>query len=292
MHRINWDDLQFVLAVAEEGSLSAAARALRVNHATVLRRVQAFEGHLGVQLFARSPGGYRLRPEAREILTAAETMGRTVDRLERLAPTLGKGLEGAFRVTTTDSVADAILPRHLRDLARAHPRLDVELVVANQPIDMSRSEAEITLRPAISLPEGLAGRMICNMAFRVYAHPDYWRANPSPSYRDHKWLGLIAPLTRSPVAVWLDENAGGSIGFKADTFLSVAQMAEQGLGPAMIPSFLARRSRSLIRSPHFPDETSTSFWAAAHRDLQNVERVAAMIDFFTETIGRDRALIE
>lgn len=292
MHRLNWDDLQFVLAVAEEGSLSAAARTLGVNHATVLRRVQAFEEQLGVRLFERPPGGYRLRPEAREVLTAAQTMSRTVDRLERLAPTLGKGFEGAFRLTTTDSVADAILPRHLRDLSRAHPRLDVELVVANSPIDMARPEAEITLRPAQTLPDGLAGRKICEMAFRVYAHPDYWLANTGTGHRDHKWLGVIPPLTRSPVAIWLDANAGGALGFKADSFLSLAQMAEQGLGPAMIPSFLARRSRSLIRSPHFPDETITNFWVAAHHDVIKAERVSAMIDFFTESIGRDRALIE
>lgn len=292
MHKIWWDDLQYVLAVAERGSLSAAARALGVNHATVLRRVQNFEARLGFDLFERPPGGYRLRPDAREVLTAAQSMGRTVDRLERLAPTIGRGLEGGFRLTTTDSVADAILPRHLRDLARAHPRMHVELVVANQPVDMARAEAEITLRPALTLPDGLAGRKICDMAFRVYAHPDYWAANTSPRHGDHLWLGVIPPLTRSPVSGWLDAHAGASVGFKADSFLSLAQMAEQGLGPAMMPAFLARRSRSLIRSPLFPDETAIGFWAATHPDLMRVERVTAMIDFFVETISRDRALIE
>ena len=101
MHKIRWDDLQYVHAVARHGALSAAARELGVNHATVLRRISALETAQGVTLFDRPPGGYRLRPEGRDLLAALNAMGETVEHLERVLPTLGKGLVGSFRVTTT-----------------------------------------------------------------------------------------------------------------------------------------------------------------------------------------------
>ncbi len=292
MHKIRWDDLQYILAVAETGSLSAAARRLGVNHATVLRRIAGFEADCGAPLFERPPGGYRLRPEGRELLAAIQSMGRTADRLERLVPTIGKGLEGAFRLTTTDSVADGVAPKHLRRLAELHPRLRVDLVVANMPLDMARPEAEITLRPALTLPDGLTGQKICEMAFRVYASPDYLARHPSPDYRAHRWLGVSPPVTRSPVGAWQEAVLGDAVGFRADSFVTLARMAEAGMGPTMVPAFLGRQSGRLVEAPHFPDETRTQFWVATHPDLMQVEWVPPMIAFFAEAIAEDRALIE
>ena len=118
-HNLRWDDLQIVLAVAEQRSLSGAARIIGVNHATVLRRIEAVEGQIGMQLFDRPPGGYRLKPEAQELLSSLQAIAQTVGRVERslMAARLGTG--GSFRLTTTDSVANLLLPRHLERL-RAH----------------------------------------------------------------------------------------------------------------------------------------------------------------------------
>ena len=291
MHKIRWDDLQFVLAVAEHRSLSGAARALGVNHTTVLRRILALEEALGVTLFDRPPGGYRIKPEAREIISTIETMGRSVDRLKRVLPMMGKGLEGSLRLTTTDSFADIIVPPHLNELAQLHPKLDVELVVSNMPVDMSRPEAEVTLRPAKALPEGLTGRRIGDMTFQVFAHPDYLADHSGVDYADHRWLGITAPGTRSPVGQWQEANIAEHIGLRTDSFLTLARMAEVGLGPAMIPTFVGRHSSVLRRAPQFQDEMSTGLWIATHPDLMHLERVTAMLSFFEEAVAKDAALL-
>lgn len=292
MHKLRWDDLQFVLAVAEAGSLSAAARTLGVNHATVLRRISTFEETIGVKLFDRSPGGYRPRPEAREIITALKGIGRTVGRLERLTPMIGQGFEGVFRLTTTDSVADIILAPRLVELAALHPKLAVDLLVTNAPIDMTRPDAEVTLRPASTMPDGLTGVKICDMAFRVYAAPDYLERNPSGDHQDHRWLGLSPPLTRSPVGAWQDAMIGDAVGFRADSFVTLARLAEAGLGPTMIPSFLGRSSSRLVQARKFPDKTTTSFWAATHPDLMSVPWIPPILEFFKTSISAERALME
>ena len=98
MHKMRWDDLQFVHEVAEHGSLSAAARSLGVNHATVLRRISALEDRFGITLFERPPGGYRMTPEGRNILSALQAIDRTVNGVERALPIVGRGLHGRVRL--------------------------------------------------------------------------------------------------------------------------------------------------------------------------------------------------
>jgi DNA-binding transcriptional LysR family regulator len=83
MHRIDWDDLRYVLAVAEHGSLAAGARALGVNHTTVLRRINAFESAQAVRLFERLPTGYALTAGGEELLAAARQMGDVAAMLQR-----------------------------------------------------------------------------------------------------------------------------------------------------------------------------------------------------------------
>src|SRR5215212_4404184 len=83
MARLEWDDLRYVLAVASEGSLAGAARSLGVNHTTVLRRVGAFEKHLGLRLFERLPTGYVLTAGGEDLIAAAGHIAETVTTLER-----------------------------------------------------------------------------------------------------------------------------------------------------------------------------------------------------------------
>ena len=290
MHRLRWDDLQFVRAVAQQGSLSAAARDLGVNHATVLRRLTALEQDLGLMLFDRPPGGYRIRPEVQEFLNAVQSMGQSADRLERIIPTIGKGLEGPFRVTTTDSLADAVLPRHLRDLSRQHPKLNVEMIVSNQPMDVTRPEAEITVRPARSLPEGLVGTRAGTLSLRVYGSRDYLAQNTGTTYSDHRWLGVAAPLSRSPVGQWQDDSISDAIVMRADSFPTLARLAETGLGVAMLPTFLGDASPVLELAGQFPDLLETSVCVATHPDLAETARVQAIMNFFLQALSQDTSL--
>jgi len=244
---------------------------------------------LGLVLFDRPPGGYRIRPDVQEFLSAVEAMGHSADRLQRIIPTIGKGLEGPFRVTTTDSLADAILPRHLRDLSRQHPKLAIELIVSNQPLDMSRPVAEITIRPARMLPEGLSGQRAGTMAFGIFGSRDYLAANPGPRYGDHRWLGVAPPLSRSPVWAWQEQNLPDDVVTRADSFIALGRMVETGLGLAMLPSFLAETCPELEPAPQFTDRLETTLWVATHPDLAATSRVQAIMTFFTQALAADPA---
>lgn len=291
MHNLRWDDLQIVLAVAEQRSLSGAARLIGVNHATVLRRIEALERHLGTELFDRPPGGYRLKPEAQELMSSLRSIAQTVGRVERSLTAARLGTGGSFRLTTTDSVANLLLPRHLMRLRTLLPEVHVELLISNNPLDMTRPEAEITLRPTRTLPEGMRGEKACPMAFAVFASTDYLAANSSDDPADHSWIGVAPPLTRSPVGRWQEARLPVPPSVRADSFLTIARIAAAGGGLAMMPAFVGRSEPGLVPVPQFPDRELTDVWVAAHPDLLPIPHVSQLISFFAEAIRSDAAIL-
>ena len=283
-HDLKWDDLQLVLAVAEHRSLSGAARTIGVNHSTVLRRIEALESQTGLTMFDRPPGGYRLRPEAREMLPLLRAMAVSAARVERALAAVRLGKGGTFRITTTDSIGNVLLPRLLKQLRMREPDIEIEVIVSNQPLDLSRPEAEITIRPAVTLPEGLRGVRAGSMAFRVYGTSEYLAANNSEDPARHKWIGAAAPLTRSPVGQWQERQLPNPPLLRADSFPTMARMAAEGAGLAMLPMFVANSEAALVQAAGFPDCEPTSIWVAAHSDLANVPQIADLIEFFAEAI--------
>jgi len=157
MHKIKWDDLQFVLAVAEGGSLAAAARTLGVNHTTVLRRLGALEDRLGVRLFERHASGYRLSAESKHVLNTIRGIEKSVQGLERAIAGQGVDFEGSLRLTSTDSLFKSVLVRHVRNFRARNPSVLLDLHVTNVRLNFAKLDADITVRPATVLPSDLTG---------------------------------------------------------------------------------------------------------------------------------------
>ena len=110
MHRDNWDDLRYVLAVSETGSVSAASRMLKVNQATVLRRIAAFEDRQGAEVFERSPQGYQVPSDRLRLVEAAREVRNAIDTVGRILQGAEAQLSGVVRVTSTDTFCISVLP--------------------------------------------------------------------------------------------------------------------------------------------------------------------------------------
>jgi DNA-binding transcriptional LysR family regulator len=175
MAGLEWDDLRFVLAVANAGSLAGAARNLNVNHTTVLRRVSAFEKRVGLRLFERLPSGYVLTPGGEELIAAARHLEDTIIKVERKLAGQDARLSGSLRVTTTDTLMASILPRMLAEFRAAHSGVQIEIAVSNLMFNLSKRDADVAIRPAKDPPETLVGRRMAKVAFAIYGSPDYWR---------------------------------------------------------------------------------------------------------------------
>lgn len=278
MHKANWDDLRYVLAVADVGSVSAAARQLGVNHATVLRRINAFEDRNGAPVFDRTPQGYRVPAHAREVIEALRAVEAAVLGVERRIEGTRIPLQGEVRITSTDTFCHSLLPELLAPLCAEATELRIELIAANAHLDPARLDADVTVRPAAALPEGLAGRAAARLDFAAYAIP-----GGAPL----KWLGLRGALEGSAPGRWMaeavkpEDQAGA-----ADSFQTLKAMAVAGIGRAILPAMLGDPDPRLERLEGILPPLSVPIWVASHPDLAELPRIRAVVNHLTTALGR------
>ena len=148
MHGLDWSDLQIFAAIAERGSLGAAARALNVNHTTVSRRIHALEKQLGVRLFSRRASGYVLTDSGEELRVEMQHIQAALESVERRLVGKDARLTGTLRVSTTDTLAVSILMPHIKQFLEAHPEVQLTLSVSNDLANLSRRDADVAIRPA------------------------------------------------------------------------------------------------------------------------------------------------
>jgi DNA-binding transcriptional LysR family regulator len=280
MSRDNWDDLRFVLAVVDEGSVSGAARRLGVNHATVLRRVAAFEEATGTELFDKTARGYVVPPDRMPIVDAAREVDRAVQSVSRLLAGARAPLTGDVRITSTDSLCQILLPPIIASISREAPEVRVQLLSSNAHMDLGRIQADITVRPTDKLPDDLVGSRAAELAFGLYH-----LSSESPDKL--AWLGLVGQLSRTVPSRWMADSLSDSdITDGADSFMTLRELALQGRGLAILPRFLGDSDPRLSRIIGMMPPLSVDIWVASHVDLAGVPRIALMRRLLTEAIAR------
>ena len=264
--RENWDDLRFVLAVAEEGSVNAAARRLGVNHATVLRRVAAYEDATGVAIFDKTARGYVVSGAQQRVIEAAREVDRAVQSVARTLQGVRAPLTGDVRVTSTDTFCQYVLPPVVSELRKASPELRIELLCTNTHLDLARTHADITVRPTDSLSDDLVGEIGATLGFGLF------RQKGSGS---SDWLGICGPLSRSLIGRWMaNELDPAGIVACADSFPVLREMAAAGQGMAPLPWFLGHEDGRLEEVRGIIPDISVDIWVASHADLADVPRIA------------------
>lgn len=269
MHSMNWDNLRYVLAVADLGSVSAAGRELRVNHATVLRRVAAFERDHGGPVFERTVAGYRVLPDRARVIEAAREVEAAVDSVGRLMHGGNAPLRGRVRVSSTDSLCQIVLPPLVQELQDSASELTIELMSNNYHADFARMQADISVRPALSLPDELVGSPCARLTFAVYATPG----------APEQWLSLYGSLAQSAPAMWMSQTPGlrRATG-GGDSFLVLCELARMGLGLAALPTFIGDKAPELVRRKTAMPQMEVPIWVATYKELADMPRIRAVRD--------------
>jgi molybdate transport repressor ModE-like protein len=289
----DWDDVRFFLAVARAGSLSAAARSLGVNHATVSRRLRSLERRVGARLFERRPGGWKPTAAGADMQASALRIEDELQgTLRRVSGRDGRP-SGPLRVAMSDVAAFTLLPQ-LRGFSERWPEIQLDLVVSNRASDLARGEADVALRATEAPPEALIGRRLAILATSIYASREYLRRHPDVSNLDaHAWLAFDGTLAETPAARWMREHAAGArVVARLDSTLLSWAAVRAGLGIGLLPTVLADADPELERvSPGFLLHGMT-LWALTHADLRATARVRAFLEFLREAVAAMRDLIE
>lgn len=269
MDKENWDDLRFVLAVVEAGTVSGAARLIGVNHATVLRRIGQFEARHGAEVFERKSHGYVVRPEMAATIEAAREAQQALKAVSQTMRGGDMALTGALRICSTDSICQLILPDFFDYLQGKGLDGQLDILCSNAHLDLARLEADIAVRPAAKLPEELVGEAAGWLGFAVYAAKG--RDDGLP------WLGLGGPLMRSRPGRWMQENVPQSeVSARADSFVVLRDVAERGRGRTILPCFVGDPAPGLERVEAGFPAMSVPLWVVTHGDLRDTPRLGKM----------------
>jgi molybdate transport repressor ModE-like protein len=285
----DWEDVRFFAALARHGSLSGAARALTVNHATVARRVAGLERSLGATLVERRPNGYQLTAAGRNALTAAAAMEAAAQSLPQ--PGQGDQAAGLVRITATPSLADSFLIPRLAAFRARQPGIDIELIIDRRVVSLARREADLALRLARPDDGDIIARRMVALGFGFYANAE-WRASIAAG-ADPIFVGFDEGSAHLPEAVWLARHfPDRRLVLRANSQTSQASAARAGHGIALLPHFLGRSEPALGRIFLAEAPPPREIWLLARRDRAPSLPIKLARDFLIELFRAERALFE
>lgn len=287
---MNWGDLRYFLALARQGTLSAAAREVKAEHTTVSRRVAALEQELGTRLFEREAGGFALTPQGERVAEHARRIEEEVFALLREAEGESVLVEGKVRISAPPVFAAAFLAPRLALLLRRHPGLVVELAGESLAINLFRRDADIAIR--LSRPEGAStvARLAGRLAYGLYATADYLHGTAEV---EREFLAYDESLDGVPQQKWLLAIARGRrIAFRSNDLAALHAVAAQGMGIAALPRFIGDNDTRLARIPADATSARRDIWLLVHPDLRRSPRIRVAFDYLAETIASCRALLD
>jgi DNA-binding transcriptional LysR family regulator len=293
---LDWDDLKTFLAISRHGTLSAAARAMKVSQTTMGRRLDHLHGRAGATLLERTPTGFRLTPTGAAILGEVERMEDAALSLERTITGDDRRLSGLVRVTAVNSLAAHVLTPGLIDLQTRHPGIVVEMITNNRSLSLARREADIAVRLGRFEAHETVVRRVGQMAFAVYAAPAYLDRYGSPDWDTgapgHRIVRVQDDLLDTPDAQWFSERTtNAEAALLANSREVQLRAVAAGLGLGHLPCYLAAGRTDLIRLETGP-AVIREIWMGVHSDTQHAPRIMAVQEAIIEAIAGSRDLLQ
>lgn len=291
-----WDDFRLVKAIADSHGLAGAAADMGVNHSTVFRRLGQIEEALGTKLFERHRSGYAPTPAGEEMVALSSRLDVDITTFTRRLAGKEIAASGELRVTTNDSLLIHLLTPIFGRFRRHHPAVQLDVVLTNQALNLSRRDADVAIRATDMPPETLVGRRAATLAWALYGRrSEFDGAVPDvgelATTRD--WVSLGENLAHVKAALFVRSHvAPERIAYRVNTVLGLAEAVEAGIGIGHLPCLIGDAAPALRRlSPPNPD-FAADLWLLTHPDLRHSPRVRVFLDFVAGEIAARRAEIE
>jgi DNA-binding transcriptional LysR family regulator len=291
-----WDDFRLIKAIADQRSLPAAAALLGVNHSTVFRRLGQIEDALGVKIFERHRTGYTPTSTGEEMVVLAKRMDEEITAFTRKIAGQELSPAGELRVTTNDSLLIHLLTPLFARFRQQCPDVRLDIVLANQALNLSKRDADVAIRATDNPPENLVGRRVATIAWALYGRAAEFSApeivDPDSLF-DRDWVSLGDDLAMLNAVKFVQQHVPPKrIGCKVNTVLGLAEAVEQGIGIGHLPCFIGDARSGLVRlAPPRPD-FAADLWLLTHPDLRHSPRVRVFLDFLAAEVARQRTFIE
>jgi DNA-binding transcriptional LysR family regulator len=289
--KFDWNKARAFLVTAEEGSLSAAARALGMAQPTLGRQVDGLEQELGIVLFERVGRGLTLTPSGLELLEHVRDMGEAAGRVSMTALGQSQALEGTICISASETYAAVLLPPIIAKLRKMEPGIQVEIVVANHASDLRRREADIAIRNFRPTEPDLIAKKIGDADAVLYATPDYIAeiGNPTKPYdlrhaefvnMDHSGM-MLKGLNTLGLGL-----TGANFPLLTESYLVMWELVRQGAAIGILDAHIGDADPVVRRV--LPDLEPLVFpiWLVSHRQLTTSRRIRMVYDFLAEELKR------
>ncbi|MGP0092094.1 MAG: LysR family transcriptional regulator [Xanthobacteraceae bacterium] len=278
----DWEDLKHFAVFAREGTLSAAAGVLGVDHATVARRIAALEASVEVKLVDRRSRSYSLTAEGKRVAEIAAGMEAAAFDVGRVAQAAKPGLHREVAISAPPSLSISVIAPQLSKLRARHPGITIKLTGEKRTASLNRREADVALRLSRPTEPGLISRRIGSFAFGLYGAPAYIKATSGHSL---VFIAYDRSMDDSPQQQWLYAVAAGrQIVLRTNDLENQAAAARAGVGLATLPRFLGDGDPTLQAYEVRGKPVSRDVWLVVHRDLRQVPAIRAVMEFLTDCV--------
>ena len=282
----DWDALRTAFEVVRHGTVSGAAQALGVHHATVIRHIDALETRLGVKLFQRHARGYTPTEAGEDLARVAQA---TDDQFAQLSARLsgqGSAVSGELVVTTLSSFTRRLMPV-LAGFQAEHP--DVRLIYRTGPriFRLEYGEAHVAIRAGNppQEPDNVVQKL-ADLETALYAAQSYIDRRGMPTeatLAEHDFVGPDAENARAPGLRWIVENIPRErVVFRASEDRSMHHALRAGMGLGFSPVDQADPDFVQILPPR--PEWQAHLWLVTHVDLHRTAKVQALTKHLKENL--------
>lgn len=288
--KFDWNRARAFLVTAEEGSLSAAARALGMTQPTLGRQVDALQQELGLVLFERAGRGLTPTPAGLELLDHVRRMGEAAGHISLVASGRSQSIEGSISITASEIYSAYLLPPIVKKLRRKAPGIEIRIVASNEAVDLRRREADIAIRNFRPTQPDLIAKKVKDDTARLYATPGYLRSIGNP--KTPQDLSRAEFIGWDTTDVYVDAlNKRGLNLTKRNMPILTAnhlvhwQLVREGVGIGVVPEWIGDAEPKVRRV--LPDLKPMTFpmWLTTHRELNTSRRVRLVFDFLAAALA-------
>ncbi len=289
--KFDWNKARAFLVTAEEGSLSAAARALGMAQPTLGRQVDGLEQELGIVLFERVGRGLTLTPSGMELLDHVRDMGEAASRVSITALGQSQALEGSICISASETYAAVLLPPIIAKLRIMEPGIQVEIVVSNQASDLRRREADIAIRNFRPTEPDLIARKIGDADAVLYATPDYIEKIGNPTKPDDLRHADFVNMDHGGMMIKGLNTLGlnlteANFPLVTKSYLVMWELVRQGAAIGVLDSQIGDADPIVSRVLPDLDPLIFPIWLVSHRELTTSRRIRRVYDFLAEELRR------
>ncbi|UJQ93792.1 LysR family transcriptional regulator [Mariluticola halotolerans] len=286
----DWALWRSFAAVVEQGSLSAAARALGLSQPTLGRHIEALEHHLGSALFERTLTGLRPNDTALRLYEHVQVANKALAEAIMVADGANAELAGTVRITASVITSHYTLPQILVQLREEFPAISIDLVPSDSPENLLIREADIAVRMFRPTQLELITRKIGESAIMCCAHQSYLDRRSTPSrfedLHDHDLIGF----DRSDLLISAARALGATLSrddfcLRSDSQSAIWELAKAGLGISFGQKILIESTPGMVALMPELDIPPLEVWLTTHRELFTSRRIRVIYDRLGALLG-------